>query len=276
MSIFHSRDKICSVNITDKRMLTPTLAKVVVAWTGNPSGDDMFHELVASLDYMASPVEHSFRQLTDNSAVGFIRYQPVVQPWNETEIKASFKVMGSHGNIMMDTRDRTLWEIKDDGLGNKFLARNGTENLAEMLEARVNKDVMSVPRLNRVVMARAVPGEFASFVNKFGDMDHGFVTHTKPEKCKVVSASTGEHLIVANEQIVSLAQVPVTQEHHKAVVAAVKGNESGKGDGDSVAYWRELYKLWEGTGVNDSGATKSYIDDIVHQVNSDTPLGGKM
>lgn len=276
MSIFTSRDKICSVNITDHKMVSPTLAKVVIAWTGNPMGNDVAEVLTAALDNMASPVEYSFRQLTDNSAVGFIRYQPLVQPWDENEVRASFKVMGSHGNIMMDTRDRTLWEIKDDGLGNKFLARNGTENLAEMLEARVNKDVMSVPRLSRVVMARAVPGEFASFVNKFGDMDHGFVTHTKPEKCKVVSASTGEHVVVANEHIVSIVQVPVTQDHHKAVVAAVKGNESGKGDGESVDYWRELYKLWEGTGVNDSGATKSYIDDIVHQVNSDTPLGGKL
>jgi len=276
MSIFTSRDKICSVNITDHRMVSPTLAKVVIAWTGNPTGNDVAEVLTASLDNMASPVEYSFRQLTDNSAVGFIRYQPTVQPWDESEIRASFKVMGSHGNIMMDTRDRTLWEIKDDGLGNKFLARNGTENLAEMLEARVNKDVMSVPRLSRVVMARAVPGEFASFVNKYGDMDHGFVTHTKPEKFKVVSASTGEHVVVANENVVSLVQVPVSQEHHKAVVAAVKGNEAGKGAGDSVDYWRELYKLWEGTGVNDGGATKSYIDDIVHQVNSDTPLGGKL
>lgn len=276
MSIFTSRDKICSVNITDHRMVSPTLAKVVIAWTGNPTGNDVAEVLTASLDNMASPVEYSFRQLTDNSAVGFIRYQPTVQPWDEGEIRASFKVMGSHGNIMMDTRDRTLWEIKDDGLGNKFLARNGTENLAEMLEARVNKDVMSVPRLSRVVMARAVPGEFASFVNKYGDMDHGFVTHTKPEKFKVVSASTGEHVVVANENVVSLVQVPVSQEHHKAVVAAVKGNEAGKGAGDSVDYWRELYKLWEGTGVNDGGATKSYIDDIVHQVNSDTPLGGKL
>lgn len=276
MSIFTSRDKICSVNITDHRMVSPTLAKVVIAWTGNPTGNDVAEVLTASLDNMASPVEYSFRQLTDNSAVGFIRYQPTVQPWDESEIRASFKVMGSHGNIMMDTRDRTLWEIKDDGLGNKFLARNGTENLAEMLEARVNKDVMSVPRLSRVVMARAVPGEFASFVNKYGDMDHGFVTHTKPEKFKVVSASTGEHVVVSNEHVVSLVQVPITQEHHKAVVAAVKGNEAGKGAGDSVDYWRELYKLWEGTGVNDGGATKSYIDDIVHQVNSDTPLGGKL
>lgn len=275
MSVFTSRNQTCSVSITDHKMLTPTLAKVIISWTGNPHGDDVADEIAASLDFMGYPVESSFRQLTDTSAVGFIRYQPSVQPWDDQEVRAAFKVMGSHGNIMMDTRDRTLWEIKD-GPGGKFLARHGNENLAELLEASLNRQAMGVPKLHRVVMARAVPGEFASFVTPGGDTDHGFVTHVRPDQCKVVSASTGQQVVVDYEQVVSLAQVPVSQEHHVQVVAAVKGHEDGKGDGDSVAYWRELYKLWEGTGVNDGGLTRTYIDDIVHQVNSDVPLGGKM
>jgi hypothetical protein len=281
MSVFESKGRICSVSITDHTMVSPTLAKVVVHWTGNPSGNDMAQEIAASLNYMASPVEYSYRSLTDNSAVGFVRYQPVIQPWNEREITASFKVLGSHGNIMMDTRDRTLWEIKQGPGGDKYLARHGNENLAELIESSVNTGVMGAPKLSRVTLAKAVPGEFAAFVNSYGDMDYGFVTHTKPNKCKVISASTKQSVEVDYGIVVSFLQVPVSQEDHQSVVAAVKASvkeagEAGKGDGESVAYWRELYKLWEATGVNDNGLVKSFIDDVVHQVNSDTPLGEKM
>lgn len=271
MSVFMSRNRVCSVAITDSKMLTPTLAKVVIAWTGDPSGEDVHAEINASLGNMGALVESSFRELTDESAVGFIRYQPTVAPWNDQEIKASFKVLGSHANIMMDTRDRSLWEIKE-GPGGRFLARHGNDNLAELIEAQTNHERMSVPKLKRVTLAKAAPGEFASYVTLGGDMDHGFVTHVNDERCKVISASTGEAVVVEYSLIASLAQVPVPVEHHE-VVAAEMTKQSKT---DASSYWRELYSLWEQTGVNDGGASRTYIDQVVHQVNSDTPLGGSL
>lgn len=271
MSVFMSRNRVCSVSITDRQMLTPTLAKVIIAWTGEPTGEDVRAEITAGLNYMGSIVEHSFRQLTDESAVGFIRYQPAIQPWNEQEVKASFKVMGSNANIMMDTRDRTLWQVQD-GPGGRFLARHGNDNLAELIEAQLNHDRMSVPKLNRVTMAKAAPGEFASFVTPNGDMDHGFVTHVNDTRCKVISASTSEAVIVDYSAIASLAQVPVPAEHHAVIASEMTRQQKS----DASSYWKELYKLWEQTGVNDGGLARTYTDDLVHQVNSNSPLGGAL
>lgn len=267
MDLIYSNNRVSTVAITDYRMVSPILAKVVIAWTGAPTGADIRKTVTAGLKNRANLVESSFRQIGPDSAVGFVRHQPAVEPFDEKVIRAHYKVMGSSKNIMMDTRDRTLWQIKD-GPGGKFLACTGQEQLAELIEAQVSHERNNVPSIRRLTMASAQPGEFAAWVGANGDMDYGYVTRSDDKRFEAFSVTARACTTQKMDVAVSFHQVPVMAKHHKAVTAAL-GREYGA---DATAYYREMLKLWDETGVDDGGASKSYTDKIVDQINSDAPI----
>lgn len=266
--IYSPNNRISTVAITDHKMVSPVLAKVVIAWTGAPSGEDIRKTVTAGLKNRANLVESSFRQVAPEAAVGFIRHQPAIEAFDERVVRAHFKVMGSSKNIMMDTRDRTLWQIKD-GPGGKFLACTGQEQLAELIEAQVNHERNNVPGIRRLTMASAQPGEFAAWVANNGDMDYGYVTRADDKRFEAFSITARNCMTQQNDVAVSFHSVPVMAKHHKAVVAAL-GAQRGA---DAAAYYREMLKQWDETGVDDGGLSSSYTDKIIKQINSDTPLG---
>ena len=268
MDLIYSNNRISTVAITDYRMVSPVLAKVVLAWTGAPTGQDVRKTVTAGLKNRGNLVEASFRQIAPDAAVGFVRHQPAIEPFDEKVIRAHYKVMGSSKNIMMDTRDRTLWTIKD-GPGGKFLACTGQEQLAELIEAQVSHERNNVPGIRRLALASAQPGEFAAWVSNTGDMDYGYVTRADDRRFEAFSITARNCTTQKNDVAVSFHHVPVLAKHHKAVVAAL-----GKGRGAKAAdYYKEMLKMWDETGVDDNGAAKSYTDKVVDQINSDSPIG---
>src|SRR5271167_4097532 len=160
-----------TVAITDFKMKSETLAKVLVSFTGNQTKEELRASLLQKFDGLAAPVEDSFRIVKAGVAVGFIRANKEIRVVSDKELRASYKVMSS--NIMMDDADKSLWEIRE-GKAGKFLARHGHEDLSELVNASVHRR-SDIPALRSLQIAKAASGEFVSFVSKSGDMDHGFV-----------------------------------------------------------------------------------------------------
>src|SRR5271167_1679662 len=109
-----------TVAITDYKMKSETLAKVIVSFTGSQSKEELRSALLEKFDGLAAPVEDSFRIVKAGVAVGFVRANKEVRVVSDKEIRASYKVMSS--NIMMDNDDKSLWEVRE-GKAGKFLAR---------------------------------------------------------------------------------------------------------------------------------------------------------
>lgn len=241
-----------TLSITDSKMIRPNLAKVVVAWTGKFTKDQMFAKLTEQLQYLAQPVENSFRTIRDGAAVGFVRASKEVRIVESTkQLRAGYRVLSS--NILMDNNDRTLWEVKD-GAGGKFLARHGNEDLSELVESSTYHGRQDVPKVRHLAIAGAARNELVAFCTPQGDMDYGFVVRTSQDKCQVVARSTNTTAIVPNEQISSIHQVSIKASTHKEILAKMTSADRA----NAAEYWRTLFSY-----------SPSYADQLVDYVNND-------
>lgn len=222
--------------ITDYEMINPKLAKVVISTTGNMTKERLRDALLAKFNGLAAPVENSFREVKAGVAVGFVRANKEIRVVDEKEIRASYRVMSS--NIMMDNSDKSLWEVRE-GRGGKYLARHGHEDLSELVEASVYRR-QDIPGVRHISMAGAVKNEFASFVSKTGDLDHGFVlaTSTDGKKARIMSIATGIPETVSMDCVTNLAQVGIPKEFAKQMV---KANISKDDKAQAKEYWSRLY-----------------------------------
>lgn len=241
-----------TISLTDYRMIKPTLARVIISTTGNLTKTEMADMLCAKLSYLAAPVEDSFRKLTKNTAIGFIRANRQIREYNKG-IEARYKIMSS--NILMDKQDRTLWEIKS-GPGGSYISRQGNEDLSELVEAStVSRS--DAPRLAHVTMAKAAPAEFAAFCTDTGAMDYGFVTRSNDKFAEIVSASLAEKIVVKNEMIASLSPVTIDRQVHNQILAKLNSEQKKK----AADYWQALFSF-----------APEYAEQLVDAVNEDAMM----
>lgn len=241
-----------TVSITDFKMKTPTLAKVIVSFTGRQDKESIRAALGQKLDHLAAVVEDSFRIVKAGVAVGFIRAHKEIRMVDTKEIRAAYRVMSS--NIMMDNKDKSLWELKE-GKGGKYLARHGHEDLSELVSASTNRRP-DVPRLAQLSLASAAPGEFVAFVSKSGDMDYGFAVRANSDKVQVVSTTTHMAATVDYDLVTSISQVPVKKSfNQKMATAGISRSDKDK----AIEYWKQLYSY-----------DPAYLQMVVEQVNADT------
>lgn len=241
-----------TLSITDSKMIRPNLAKVVVAWTGKFTKEQMFAKLTEKLQYLAQPVEHSFRTIREGAAVGFVRASKEVRVVESTkQLRAGYRVLSS--NILMDNTDRTLWEVKD-GAGGKFLARHGNDDLSELVEATTYHGRPDVPKVHHLAIASAARNELVAYCNSRGEMDYGFVVRTNPDKCQVVARSTNTLDVVNNEQISSIHQVSVKASTHKEILSKMTPADRA----NAAEYWRTLFSY-----------APEYAEQLVEYVNND-------
>lgn len=250
--------KTKTVTISDYEIISPTLAKVVVSYTGQLSKNEIKAAILEKFDNKVAPVENSFQKVTSHarggSAVGFVKANREVRLATEKELRASYRVMSS--NILMDATDRSLWEIKQGSSG-KFLARHGNEDLSELVQATVERNA-NVPSIRHIAMAQAVKGELASFVSRTGEMDYGFVLQASAEKVKILSKTTGMPEVVKMEAVTNLSRVGIPKSFHQQMVKACISRE----DKDQAQeYWKKLYSY-----------SPAYMDDLVQQVEDTTWL----
>lgn len=222
-----------TINITDFVIKSPTLAKVIVSYTGEMDADYIRTELSKKLDHLATPVKSSFKRIREGVAVGFIRANKAIRAVSGDEIKAGYRVMSS--NILMDNQDKSLWEVRD-GVDGKYLARHGQEDLTALVEASVQRRT-DTPRVGQITIAKAAPSELVAFVDDSGDVDHGFAFATNDQKVKVLSYSRRIAVTVDYDNVVSIYPVAIPAHLRNEVLASMT-NDQKKNAKD---YYSRLY-----------------------------------
>lgn len=228
-----------TVSITSYQMQNPHLAKVVIATTGNPTKDEIHQILAEKFNMQVTPVANSFRKLTANAAVGYLRANREIRVVEKAELRASYRVLSS--NIIMDNKDKTLWEVKSGAAG-EYLARCGNEDLSELVEASVYSKGQGHPKVHQLAIDKGRPAELAAFVTPNGDMDYGFVLKANSEKTLVLSASTKTQTKVDNTLIAGFYQPEIDSDTRKAVGIQLKANGFKPGDKlEMEQYYRALF-----------------------------------
>lgn len=249
-----------TASITDYELVTAKLARVVVAFTGRQTKEQITETLAKQMGYMGTVVENSFRMLKAGVAVGFVRANQELRATTEKEMRASYTVMAS--NILMSNEDRCLWEVKT-GASGTFLARQGQEDLSALVEACVNRR-QGVPRLDQIVSAGvAAPREFVAFAAESGDMDYGFTVKASKDgtKLKVVSSTTGRVETIRSTQVASALPrdaVAIPRETHNKIVASGISRDDVN---QQVEYYNRLY-----------GYNPSYLAEVIRQVEDTAAL----
>ena len=240
-----------TVNITDFKIKSPTLAKVVISYTGDVSADYIHETLAKRMDYQATPVKASFKRIRPGVAVGFIRANRAVRSVTKNEISAGYRVMSS--NSLMDNEDKSLWEVKDGAAG-KYLARHGQEDLTALVQASVQRRT-DVPSLRHITIAKASKSELVAFVDDEGDMDYGFAVATNDEAVKVLSFVRRIPVTASYDQVVSISPVAIPKNIADVVTASLTPEEKKQ----SIDYYKRLY-----------GYSPEYVRLVIDQINQGT------
>lgn len=241
-----------TVAITDFELKSPTIAKVIISFTGRQTKDTIRAALLEKLDNQAAPVENSFRIVKAGIAVGFLRANTEVRVCDTKELRASYRVMSS--NIMMDNKDRSLWEVRE-GAGGKYLARHGNEDLSELIEA-ATKHRQDVPGLSKLSLAKAAKHEVVAFVSAAGDMDYGFAIATNDTKVRVVSSTTRTAVTVDYDMVTFMGQCPVPRSVNRKILEAGVSREDNK---QQIEYYSKLFSY-----------SPEYVKDFVAMIEQDT------
>ncbi len=243
-----------TASITDYQMISKGLARVIVAFTGKPTKEELTEMLASQFKYAAAPVTNSFRMLKDKVAIGYIKANNELRPVEDKEIRASYKVIAK--NILMSNEDRTLWEVKT-GASGMFLARQGQEDLSELVNASVNRRP-DVPKLRQVVSANvAAPREFVAYATAEGDMDYGFCVKASKDgsKLKIVSRTSGKAEVIEATQVASVlpkSALSIPKEAHQRILASGISREDKD---QQIEYYTRLYSY-----------APSYLADVIEQV----------
>lgn len=240
-----------TVRITDYRMKTQTLAKVIVSYTGRVDREFIHDELTRQMGGSATPVKASFKKIREGVAVGFLKANRAVVLVNDKELKANYRVMSS--NIVMDPKDTSLWEIRT-GAGGKYLARHGQEDLEALVQAsRIRRP--DVDRLANLVIAKAAKSEIVSFVDADGDVDHGFAVRTDDTRVQVLSFQRRMAMTVDYDNVVSICPVEVDATLDMQVRASLTPEQKKQAN----EYWTRLYSY-----------APEYMREVIRQVNEGT------
>lgn len=227
-----------TVAITDYQIVGSNLARVVISYTGNHNRETLHAGLAEKFEGKVAPVENSFREVKRGVAVGYLRANTEVRvPADVKELKANYRKVGA-SNIMMDNRDKSLWQVKKGAAGT-YLARHAQEDLSELVEASVHRR-MDVPSLGSMVAASAARKEFVSFVTESGDVDHGFITAVTAakDKMKVVSHTTRMEHVVKADNVVGLYHVAIPKRLHARIL---KAGIDPTDKSQEKEYWTKLY-----------------------------------
>lgn len=222
-----------TVNLHDYRMVSPTVARVILSYTGStPAPDEVRARINKMMDGNAVAIAGSFRELTRagdvKSLIGFVKASREVLPFDEvTASSGKYKALAS--NLLRQTEDDTLWEIKSGAAG-KYLAKQTAEDLRSLMHL-AQATCSGLPKFNQIasLASNTQPREFAAYVDlNAEEVMHGYVVASSDDKVTVIAKETGESVEIAADQMIHVldlegedAQVAGTQ--MAAEVAADKG-----------------------------------------------------
>lgn len=239
-----------TVNIVDFKLKSPTLAKVIISFTGKIDSEFLRETLARKLGHSAAVVAASFKEVRAGVAVGFIRANQAVRvlDGNEEKLTAKYRVMSS--NILMDKSDQSLWDMKV-GASGKYLTCRAQEDLSELVAATVQRR-SDVPRLAHIAIAKAAQSELVAYVDENGDMDHGFAIATNEDQVRVLSYARRIPVTVDYDSVVSIYPVDVPKTIQREVSASLTADQK------KVAkdYYTRLY-----------GYNPEYMNMVIQQIN---------
>lgn len=173
-----TRTPTVAANVTDYRMVTPTLAKVVATFNTIKATPEALAAAVShAMNNTAIPVPGSWRELStygQPAMVGFVTVNAETRPYSGVA-EASMTVLSS--NMLMDSKDDSLWEIRQDGTGGKMLCRQNNNSLQQLMETSRVRQPRS-PKLDQI-FAGVDTGNFVAFVDPASEtMRYGYVLAT--------------------------------------------------------------------------------------------------
>jgi hypothetical protein len=177
----------------------------------------------------------------------------MVRALAKNEITAKYRVMSS--NILMDTSDKSLWDVQEGATG-KILTRHGQEDLTALVQAATQRRA-ELPGLRHLAIAKAARSEVVAFVDAEGDVDHGFALATNDETVKVLSFNRRIPLTVDYDSVISISPVQIPAALHKVVAGSLTPQEKK----DEKAYYQRLY-----------GYDPAYVREIAKQIDEGTEL----
>jgi hypothetical protein len=244
---------IRGASLTEFRMYSPTVAKVIATFVGDLQADEAAERIQACLNGQAAVIRSSFRWLQKpNSAIGFVTSVPAVRAYDENVVKARYTPITA--NIFMDEQDKSIWEVKP-GSGGQYLSRKSEDNLADLIEASRHSPRGSTPRMASVMSATARNHQFLAFVEpESQSVDYGFCVATEASGYKVLSHTTTSVLDVPRDGIVGVYDLAIPEQilssiNPKAVKAATMDTQT------SIEYYKKAYSY-----------APDYIESIIRQV----------
>lgn len=188
---------LTTYSIQDYAMVTPTLAHVLVNTSGDlaESKDEIRASISKLFNGLATPIADSFRKVTANTLIGFVRSASDTREYDEKQV-ANFKEVAS--NLLMDKEDESLWDVRKGSTGT-YLVRHGNEDLSE-LAATARKRQAAKPSFNVIASVEAEPKEFAAFLDvKSEEVEHGYIVESNHDKGVVKILPVGGDDVVTVE-----------------------------------------------------------------------------
>jgi hypothetical protein len=244
-----------TVNIHDYSMLTPTLAKVIVTYTGESIAHETMRSQIAGLfKGYGSPVLSSFRKLdrigTKNAVIGFVKSVVEVRSLAEANTEGT-KMRAIASNLLMDETDKSLWEIKTGSTG-QYIARQGNDDFSGIVGLATAR-VKGVPMLSQVAIAATETQEFAAYVCPVSEeVNHGYVVASTNGSVSILPFGETESVQVAEANLVEVVNLDGEDQN-------VLGRMSQTAAGDKSAmieYYKKAYSHSE-----------DYIQKIIDQIN---------
>jgi hypothetical protein len=253
-----------TLNVHDSRMMTPTLAKVILTYTGSPESKDQVHQTIARMfNGYAAAVEDSFRILDDagelKTTIGFVRANREVRPYDKDTSKG-MRVVASNTNLLMDKKDESVWEVRK-GASGTYIAKQGNEDLSELVHLATVSKGGYAPKFAQTAAIPAQPKEFVAYVSTISEeVEHGWVVSSVQ-----AAADTGKpaHLVVVAQGLeepmrIGLAQVIDIRHLDKADLSTVgmKMSTAAMDKGAMVNYYRKAFSF-----------APDYLAKIIQQIN---------
>jgi hypothetical protein len=233
-----SKVRLHTINVSDYRMVTPTIARVIISCTGQtPHNEDLRAEIASMFQDLASPVQGSFRRLQGDgpvtTVVGFIKANREVKSMEEVD-KTRMKVMSS--NLMMSKDDKSLWEVRKGSSG-EYLVRQGEEDLSELV-ALARRPKVGIPKLTAIASMPAEPKEFAAYVDlKLEEVQHGFVVASEKGIATILSSEGDEVVQCSTDCLVEVCHLDEEDEKMISPKMATAGMDKSA----MIEYYKKAY-----------------------------------
>jgi hypothetical protein len=227
-----------TLNVNDYEMVTPTLARVMLTYTGDVprSQEEIRAEVARMFQGLASPVAESFRKVQNGVVAGYIKTSREVREFDPSVVTAG-KMKEMAANLLMDKTDESLWE-KKSGASGDYLVRQGNDDLSGLVHLATNKQI-GQPTFAHLASMPAEQKEFAAFVStESEEVEHGYVVASADNKMTVVPFGADAAVEIQTAQLVEV--INLDGEDAKAL-GTVMAPEVAADKGAMVEYYRKAY-----------------------------------